>query len=230
MAGLQAKANGFSGEIAGCVRIASPETIGTHILLPGLRPFLERHPRLQIELNTGVALIGMARGEADIAVRLVRPERGALAVRKVGTMGQGLYGLPGTRATLATDRLVGWPDTFDLPAARWLRQVSGREPDIRLNHLAAHEAAIRAGLGIGVLPHFLADGLELVASPPLPSETLWLIALADGLAPGRIRSVYEEVAELLLRWSTRLENPGPGPRVAPPGDSTSLHEETKIVT
>lgn len=94
---------------------------------------------------------------------------------------------------------MGWPATFDLPVARWLRRAAGREPDILLNHLAAHEAAIRAGLGIGVLPHFLAEGLELTEAPAIAAEPLWLVALASGARQSRVGVVYEEIAAITQR-------------------------------
>src|SRR3546814_20087233 len=75
---------------AGTVRLAAPDTLTTHILLPSLRPLLDRYPALKLELVTGIATVGIARGEADLALRLVRPEQGALTVRQVGRMAHSL--------------------------------------------------------------------------------------------------------------------------------------------
>lgn len=198
VAGFQARAAGLGGDVSGLVRIAAPETITERLLVPSLRALLERHPGLHLELTSAVALVGMARGEADIALRLVRPKAGALTVRQVGTMGQAFYAADAGIA-LGDARLVGWPTTTDLPATRWLRRVTGREPDIRLNHLATQEAAIRSGIGIGVLPHFLAAGLKKVDAPEPPAEPLWLIAQSGATSPSRIRIAYEEVAHIVLQ-------------------------------
>src|SRR3546814_15684387 len=77
-------------------------------------------------------------------------------------MAHSLYAAPDVVADLERTRLVGWADAYDLPAARWLLRITGRKPDIILNALAAQHAAIRAGLGIGVLPCFLGEGLVRV--------------------------------------------------------------------
>src|SRR3546814_9698944 len=94
MAGLRANATARTVEAAGTVRLAAPDTLTTHILLPSLRPLLDRYPALKLELVTGIATVGIARGEADLALRLVRPEQGALTVRQVGRLAHSLYAAP----------------------------------------------------------------------------------------------------------------------------------------
>jgi DNA-binding transcriptional LysR family regulator len=194
---LQARAASLGGEVAGLVRVAAPETIVTRLLLPALKPLLDCHPRLQLEIASGVPLVGIARGEADIALRLVRPLQGALTVRDVGAMAQGLYAAPGTVPDASTRRVIGWPPELDLAAPRWLREHIGREPDIRLLHLAEHAIAIRSGLGIGILPCFLAEGLIRLPSPGLKPERLWLVAQHSDAQPERIRVVYDEIARIV---------------------------------
>lgn len=170
MARLRANAISRKGSVAGLVRLAAPETLTTHILLPGLRPLLDQYPNLTLEIVTGIAPIGIARGEADIALRLVRPERGALTIRQVGRMEHALYASSGNDIDLAHARLIGWSDAYDLPAARWLHRLTGRKPDVLVNSVAGQHAAIRAGIGIGVLPCFFGDGLVRLKTPPAPVE------------------------------------------------------------
>src|SRR3546814_14612724 len=132
MARLRANATAGPVEAAGTVRLAAPDTLTTHILLPSLRPLLDRYPALKLELVTGIATVGIARGEADLALRLVRPEQGALTVRQVGRMAHSLYAAPDVVADLERPRLVGWADAYELPAARWLLRIPRREPDTTL--------------------------------------------------------------------------------------------------
>ncbi|GGM29428.1 LysR family transcriptional regulator [Pseudomonas asuensis] len=190
-------------DMAGVVRLAAPETIATHILWPALQPLLSQHPALELELVTGVRTVGIARGEADIALRLVPPERGALTRRRLGLMSYGLYAAPGTTTDLATARMVGWTRDFDLPAVRWLKQLTGREADIRTTQLEAQRAAIQAGVGIGILPCFLADTLIRIPTDINMSEPLWLVGHAQ-TATKRIRRVYEEVVSIIEAAEERL--------------------------
>lgn len=204
MARLHANAISRKGNVAGLVRLAAPETLTTHILLPGLRPLLDRYPALTLEVVTGIAPIGIARGEADIALRLVRPERGALTVRQVGRMEHALYTSSGSNIDLTHARLVGWSDAYDLPAARWLHQLTGRKPDVLVNSVAGQDAAIRAGIGIGVLPCFLGDGLVRLETPPAPVEPFWLIAHATQTTSDRTKLVYDTIVEILEANAQRL--------------------------
>lgn len=194
---LQANFSARAENLTGPVRLAAPETIAVELLLPALQPFLQLHPSLELELITGIAPVGIARGDADIALRLVRPEQGALTIRQIGSMASGLYAAPGASSDLETARLIGWDAAIDLPAARWLRRVTGREPDIRLTSLAAHRAAISAGIGIGVLPQFLADGLIRIEAPALPIEPLWLLTHATETTTPRIKAIYDEIVRII---------------------------------
>lgn len=204
MARLHANAISRTGSVAGMVRLAAPETLTTQVLLPGLQPLLGRYPALKLEVVTGIAPIGIARGEADIALRLVRPERGALTVRQVGRMGHALYASPGGNVDLGDARLVGWSDAYDLPAARWLHQLTGRKPDVLVNSVAGQHAAIQAGIGIGVLPRFLGNGLFRIETPPAPVEPFWLVAHATETTSDRIKLVYDTIVEIVEANAERL--------------------------
>jgi len=117
-----------------------------------------QHPDLRLEFITGIAPVSMARGDADLAIRLVRPDRGEVTVRQIGTMLSTLYAStsyldrnPSTRAApLKVARLIGWGETHaHLPAARWLAARINRRPDMTFTTLAAQQAATTAGLGVG---------------------------------------------------------------------------------
>ncbi|WP_339651615.1 LysR family transcriptional regulator [Halopseudomonas pelagia] len=204
IARFRARTDSNGSEMTGVVRLAAPETITTHLLLPALQPFLMQHPALELELLTGVPTLAIARGEADIALRVVRPERGALTRKRVGTMSYGLYAAPESSTDLATTRLVGWAAGHDLPADRWLQRLTERTPDIRTTQLEAQRAAIRAGVGIGILPCFLAQDLLRIPTEARMEETLWLVAHAES-ATKRIRHVHEEIVTIIEAAKDRLE-------------------------
>jgi len=196
---LRDNAGARSGDVAGVVRLAAPETLATTLLLPGLRALLDRYPALTLDVVTGIDTIGIARGEADIALRLVRPAKGALTIRKVGRMAHALYAASAAGIDHDRRRLIGWSESYDLPARRWLKQHFGRDPDILVNSLAGQRAAIQAGIGIGMLPCFLGGDLVMLHTPMRPVETLWLIAHATETISTRTRLVYDEIASILAK-------------------------------
>lgn len=201
---LRDNAAARGGDVAGVVRLAAPETLATNLLLPGLRPLLDRYPALTLEVATGIDTIGIARGEADIALRLVRPDKGALTIRNVGRMAHALYAASPHVNDRDHPRLIGWSSAYDLPARRWLRQHFGREPDVLVNSLAGQRAAIQAGIGIGMLPCFLGGDLVALDTPMRPVEPLWLIAHVSETISARTRLVYDELAGILAANAATL--------------------------
>ena len=195
-------------DVAGVVRLAAPETLATNLLLPRLHRLLDRYPALTLDVVTGVETIGIARGEADIALRLVRPDKGALTVRKVGLMAHALYAASWSVMDRDHPRLIGWSSAYDLPARHWLRRHFGRGPDILVNNLAGQRAAIQAGMGVGMLPCFLGRGLNEIETPMRPVEPLWLIAHATDTITTRTKLVYDEIASILATNAAILNPDG----------------------
>src|SRR5690606_19635765 len=94
---------------------------------------------LALEVVTDVQTVNLHRRDADLAIRMVKPERGNVTVRRLGTLGYGLYASQGYMDRRAakredsrfdTDRFIGWCETYGhLPAAQWVeRMLRGRAP------------------------------------------------------------------------------------------------------
>ena len=79
-------------QVTGHVRLATAENLANPVIIPALPPLLDHHPGLTLEVITDVATANLHRRDADLAVRMVRPIRGNLTVRRIGTLGFGLYG------------------------------------------------------------------------------------------------------------------------------------------
>ncbi|AWK88463.1 LysR family transcriptional regulator [Azospirillum thermophilum] len=230
VAALQRSATGLDGDLAGTVRLATAETLANSILVPALPAFRAEHPRLALELVTGITTIGLSRREADLALRLVRPEEQTLHLRRLCRQGYGLYGAAGYLEArpwrgverLADHALVGWEERFShLPAARWLAgamaggMAGGPQdgaPWLRTTSLSAQAAAAAAGLGLAVLPCFLGDGepglRRLLGPREVFAEDLWLVLHGDLAHSARVRTVAEFVADTVLSRRALLEGDG----------------------
>jgi len=216
MAGFQAGAKA-EAQVAGHVRLATAENLANPIIIPALTTLLNRHPNLTLEVITDVATVNLHRREADLAVRMVRPTSGNVSVRRIGTVGFGVYGAPSYIAArtanpddtiLANDRFIGWSEQLgSLPAAQWLeRTLCGRSPALVTSTLSAQLAAASAGLGLAILPHFLGRGAGLHR---LPIETgldqpIWLVAHSDLVASQRVRVVADHLVETIKDAGGRL--------------------------
>ena len=83
-AAVEAAQRSASGEIEeerGTVRITASEIIGGEVLPPLLADFHSRNPRISVELALSNRNEDLLRGDADIAVRMVRPTQGALVAK-----------------------------------------------------------------------------------------------------------------------------------------------------
>jgi DNA-binding transcriptional LysR family regulator len=93
----------------------------------------------------------------------------------------------------------------DLPEVGWLRQVAADRPiAFRSNYRMAQIEAVRAGLGIGVLPHYAAKGLTpvptaLLTPPEKMVRELWLLVHRDLKDAPRFRAVIDFLVERLAR-------------------------------
>ncbi len=208
-----ATASGRSSTLAGTVRLAAPETFVAFLLLPAMAPFIARHPELRIEFCTGIDTVSMSRGEADLALRLVRPDSGDLKLRRIGVMTNALYAAPGyldanpavRENPLKSARLIGWAESHaHLPAARWLASQIDRRPDLTFTNLTAQRAAVSAGLGVALLPSFLAEGLDRICDSAALHEAIWLVAHSASIGADRVRAVHDEVTRLVQEARHRL--------------------------
>lgn len=211
VSGLE-RAAGAEATISGHVRVASIESIVAPILMPALGALMRQHPRLEVEILISSAMVNLNRRDADIAIRMVRPDHGAVRVRHLANMGFGLYGAKnlietrGPNAMGPEDRLISWPDTDALSVVHeWNRAIAQQiVPRLTVSTLAGQVAAVAEGLGLAILPHFLARpaGLILVTDL-LPdghkmSRPLWQVVHADLAGSGRVRAVADCLAEALI--------------------------------
>lgn len=216
MAGFRADTSP-TGPVRGHVRLATAENLANGVIIPALAPLLVEHPQLTIDIVTDVSSVNLHRQDADLAVRMTRPSRGNLKVRRVGTLGLGLYGSSeylASRQPMADTfdaehhRFIGWSDVqADLPAAQWLERVlQGGVPVMTTTTLSAQVQAVSAGIGLAVLPHFLARDAGLQALPVVLGidHPIWLVVHSDLSTSRRVRIVADHIVQTLSRASSRL--------------------------
>lgn len=156
-----ASAQGGDGrQVKGTVRISASEVVGVEVLPPILAALRRQHPALVVELSLSNRLEDLLQREADIAVRMQRPQQDVLVARRIGHIALGLHarddylarhGTPRTVDELAGHALIGFDrETAFIRSLR--RELGGLKRDdfaLRSDSDLAQLAAIRAGLGIG---------------------------------------------------------------------------------
>ena len=204
---------GTKSQASGTVRITASVPVAVQLLPPILLDLRLALPDIQIELVSSNQVSNLLRREADIAIRMVRPDQTSLVARKLGEAAVGAYahrdylarrGVPTLPAELLQHELVG-SDTD--PAIRQGFEAMGfpvpREAfALRSDDLLVQWQAVRAGLGIGFLADYqarldpavqpvLAGQLQI---PPLP---MWLAVHREIRTSRHIRAVFDFLATAL---------------------------------
>ena len=214
---LERGAAGLDKTPAGTVRLATSENLATHLIIPAMPAFQERYPGIRLEIITSTVTAELGRREADIALRVVRPTRGNLKVRRVGHMTYSVYGSrdyverhPVVEGEpLGGRHFIAWDDGHaHMPAAAWLaREHPGCKIALVASSLPAQIAAVRAGLGLAVIPDFLTvndDFVRVIPSDRMFSAEVWLVTHADLVASARVRAVSDFLADQVVKANPEL--------------------------
>ena len=185
---------------AGSVTVSGLPAIAAFAITPGLPRLLDANPGLRLTLSTTLAIASLERGEADIAIGFVRPDRASRIVRQLMTVRFALYGAPGIVACPSADwTFIGFEEALaDIVQQAWLNDyAAGRPFVLRTNDVATQAQAASAGLGVALLPCLVGDAvpglIRLETSVPPPSRPLWMSVHADVRRSAAVRIVMDHM-------------------------------------
>jgi DNA-binding transcriptional LysR family regulator len=199
---VQAARPGLRGEVS----ISSPPSLANALIAPRLFLLRRLHPGIRIKLIGEKRTASLNRREADVALRLSRPQEPGLIARKIGSFGFGLYGA--SSYLKATPRhafdFITYDDSMDdAPQQKWLQTIAagGSEIVLRTNDLENQAAAARTGLGVAVLPDFLGgpdprlERYDITPAPP--NRDVWLLVHRDLRQAPLVRAVMEFLVDCI---------------------------------
>ena len=207
---LSLLAAGQAEKLKGTVRITASVVV-SHYLLPPILSYIRAvEPEVELELHPSDTTENLLFREADIAVRMYRPEQLDVITRRVGTHRFGLYatrgyllehGVPKDLNDLMGHDFIGY-DRSDL-MIKGMREM-GITVDrsffsIRCDNQTVSMELLREGCGIGVAPTLIAERdpwLERVLPElEIPELPMWLTAHKALRNTPRIRRVYDLLAD-----------------------------------
>ncbi|KQX23385.1 MULTISPECIES: LysR family transcriptional regulator [unclassified Sphingomonas] len=203
--------NGANNELIGTVRIGVLDGFGTCFLTPRLKPLLDKHPQLKIELVVLSRLFNLSNREADIAIAPAPAEQRRLIVRKLTDSRLFLSASDDYLAEhpiekledISSHRIVTYlPELVFSPEMDYLNFI---DPPVsrtfEATNVIAQLEAVAGGIGIGLLPYFMTARYPNVRRV-LPDRfsldrEYWLVAHPDTINIARIRTVIDYLVAIV---------------------------------
>ncbi|CAN7416686.1 LysR family transcriptional regulator [Neorhizobium sp. LjRoot104] len=189
--------------LAGTVRISAPPALSDFLLPEPIAMLRRRHPEIEIVVAGEKRYASLNRREADIAVRLARPEQGDLTVMRIGSVRFDFYASPSYLAETPQEEwsFISYGEDMDTsPQHRRLLDIAGgRRVGLRASTLEFQRAMARAGGGVAILPDFFisaGDGLALALVEEEPvTRDIWLVVHSDIRDVPIVRAVMDAIKE-----------------------------------
>ncbi|NUP07349.1 MAG: LysR family transcriptional regulator [Polyangiaceae bacterium] len=205
---LSAALDAVEAEAEGVVRLSAPPGVAECFVAPALSRFHADHPKVRLDLDASVGYADLTRHEADLALRLSRPERGDLVAQRLMDVRSVPAGKPAYVTELgplnrANDaRWIVWGhDLAHIPDARWLAKHAGAPPVLRTSSFSSQLAAAVGGLGLFLAPEPFLERFELAPVRPgralkeawaeLPVAELWLVGHVALRRVPRVAALWE---------------------------------------
>jgi DNA-binding transcriptional LysR family regulator len=166
----EASVKGSFAAMRGRLRIGAPIAYGSHVVVPAMAGFRQRFPKIEVEISFNDRYVDLTREGVDVAIRLGDLPDSTMHAKHVGREALVVVAAPEYVARrgvpahvsdlLSHDGVVllrsGTP-------ARWAFRTGKKDPvfvtlqgPVRLDSIIATHMAARAGLGIAVVPRYLA--------------------------------------------------------------------------
>ncbi|QHQ37131.1 LysR family transcriptional regulator [Algicella marina] len=193
---------------SGVVRVATTDTLLYGLLAGEIGRFRQLQPEITLDIAVSNEISDLSLREADIAIRPASSPDDHLVGRRLGPIRQAVY----AHRTL---------DVADRPPPRWkalpwiapsasmaygqlhawLRKMECDEACVcRLDSVLAMYAAVKSGIGVAVLPCYLADTdteLKRIGHPVDElAVDLWLLSHPDLRSTARVRAVLDHFGKL----------------------------------
>ncbi len=214
---LQTRVFARDQKLTGTLRVAMPNAFATDLFMPDLAEFSRTHPEIELQTITSYDLVNLTTRQADVALRLVYDRN---------TLPQHLYGV-GLQDVcrgvyIARDALVVLHQNPSAKAKWILKEEDGAPHEwadkgavamdavpFVVSDLATQLAAVRAGVGITIMPCFVGDrDTSLVRVPDVGIShygKLWLLTHGETRKTKRVRLFCDFLKKRIKRYAGLLD-------------------------
>lgn len=208
----------------GRIRLAGPMSFGVNHLAPLLPDFLRRYPEVEIDLHLGDELVDIVAGGFDLALRIATMADSSLRARRLCLVRRPLvaapayldaHGRPDHPKQLGDHVVFIYTNTSTPNVLRLHHPEHGDQTVSIRGRMAANNGdalmpAVKAGLGMAVLPEFMIwrdlndGGLEEVLPPwRLEPLDISLVTPPGSRRPARVMILLDYLADRVRgeRWA-----------------------------
>lgn len=213
--------------VAGVVRITSSEETSNAIIIPIAAAFQSAYPQVSVEQVNSNRRLDIVHGEADVAIRNgSHPDDPRLIAKRLPDFAWTLYssqtyakehGFPSDFSQVADYDYVGFTDGPEKWSAYiwFLGQAKPNRLVSRANTVTTMKAVLKSGIGVGLLPCFVADpDPELFRCfdpvPQLDAES-WILTSPEALNSPQVRAFIDfltpRIMEQRHRFTGHIQKP-----------------------
>jgi len=187
-------------KIAGPIRLTAPLSFGTTYLAPALAEFAGLHPGVELDVEFEDRTVDLAAGGYDLAIRIGRLADSSLIARRIAPVRAIMVASPdylARRGRPETSADLAGHDAL-LYANAGARELAGMKPVMRSNNGEMLLEAAKAGLGIALLPTFIAspalatgEVAPLLADQPRDDGALHAVMPPGRATTARVRALVD---------------------------------------
>ena len=212
---------GGDTRLTGTIRVTTGTVVAQYLFPPALATFHAAYPDIEVEVEGARERLDLSRREADVAIRMSSQVPDHLVGRVLGEVRFRVYAwrdAPFLASLLATgrkpklqpvDKLTrDYPwicfqrDERDRVYDRWMHaNVPDASVAARADHFPTSLALLRTGMGVALLPEFMArdnDGLVALSAPiDALQSPLWILTHPDLRNTARVRAFMQVAGDAL---------------------------------
>jgi DNA-binding transcriptional LysR family regulator len=219
MAAIGRQVVGRDTRLGGLLRITLPDSMASKLLMEDLVAFGEAHPQIELELLLSYSLADLSKREADVAIRLSNDPPDHLVGRRLVRTAKAIYAARSyvarhdCRRGAAEMQWIGWNEAVRDP--QWVRESAYAKTPVRhrVFHSMGQLEAAKAGMGLAMLPCFMADSepslVRLPPGDPIADRDIWLLTHEDLRHTARVRRFLDFMADAILAKRDLIEGKRP---------------------
>lgn len=207
----------LQGEPQGLLRINTPMSFGRLHIAPLIAKFLQRYPKITIDMVMDDKVVDLVAEGFDVAIRAGNLPDSSLIVRKLAPLKSVLcaspdylkhHGIPQTIEQLAAHNCLQFSYSRDVKEWTFMRDGQSQSIDIKGNYRVNNSEALREamlqGLGIGRLPTFVAGPdivagrlIKLLDQYQMPNQSIYAVFSERQFLPAKVRAFVDFAIEHL---------------------------------